>query len=129
MASFCGKVKESCIYFPHSTMPDKTAKMAEDLQKAMVHADDWEKRKTSIPGIFLVKMPDKELRVRLEFNPPDDAGNPTKRKGLYFDDAETVQAARKAFSDGRLEDLVTAVQKLNGTTKRKPAGDEEVFEI
>lgn len=109
-------------------MTDKITKLVDKLHRDMEHADDWERRKTSIPGIFIVKMP-KELRIRLEFNPPNDSGDPSKRKGLFFEDMETVQAARKAFSDGRVEELVEAVHKFNGDTGRKSGGNDEIFEI
>jgi hypothetical protein len=33
----------------------------------------------------------------LMFNPTDDAGNPTKRKGFYLGDPGTVEAARRAL--------------------------------
>ena|SRR2546428_12870686 len=109
-------------------MADKIAKLAEEMKKAMEHAEDWERKKTSIPGIFLVKMP-KELRVMLLFNPPDDVGNPRKKKGLFFDDAETIEAARKAFPDPRLDDLILAIQKLNASVGRKPPEDADVFQV
>ena len=110
-------------------MADKVAKLTEDLRKAMEHAEDWERRKTSIPGIFLVKMPDKDLRVMLMFNPPDDTGNPRKKKGLFFDDADTVEAAREAFPDERLDDLLAAVEKLNVASGKRPADDGDVFQV
>jgi hypothetical protein len=111
------------------SMVDKVTKLAEDIQKRMEHAEDWEKIPTSIPGIFMVHMPDKELRVMLMFNPTDDAGNPTKRKGFYFGDMDTVEAARKAFTDGRLEDLLGAVSRVNGTSRRRPADEGDVFQV
>ena len=110
-------------------MPDKISKLAEEMQKAFEHGEKWETKKTSIPGIFLVKMPESELRVSLTFNPLDNAGNPRKRKGFFFSDKETVEAARKAFSDGRLEDLIAAVQKVNGTSSRKASEDEDIFQV
>ncbi len=113
----------------HIRMPDKASKLVEEIKRTMEHAEDWEKKKTSIPGIFLVKMPDRELRVMLMFNPLDEQGVPTKRKGFYFGSAETVQAARAAFPDPRLDDLVSAVEKLNGASGRKRPSDEDVFEV
>ncbi|HLB67102.1 MAG TPA: hypothetical protein VJN63_01275 [Thermoplasmata archaeon] len=108
---------------------DKVTKLAEDIRTRMERAEDWEKVPTSIPGIFMVHMPDKELRVMLMFNPTDETGNPTKRKGFYFGDPGTVEAARKAFTDGRLEDLLAALSSVNGAPQRRPAGDRDVFQI
>ena len=110
-------------------MVERHAKIAENIRRTMEHAEDWEKKKTSIPGIFLVKMPDKQLRIMLVFNPPDAAGNPLKKKGLFFADMNTVASAREAFPDKRLDDLVAAVEKINVASGPKVSADEEIFEI
>ena len=110
-------------------MPDKVGKLVEDITRVMEHAEDWENKKTNIPGIFLVKMPDKALRVMLMFNPLDESGTPTKRKGFYFGNAETVKAARIAFPDKKLDDLVSAVEKLNSANVRGRRDDDDVFTV
>jgi hypothetical protein len=110
-------------------MPSKVDQLVENVTKAMEHADDWEKKKTSIPGIYLVRMPEKDLRVMLMFNPPDEAGNPRKKKGLYFEDVETVEAARLAFPNPGLPQLVEAVARVNQKSGKKPADEGEIFEV
>ncbi len=110
-------------------MDDRTEKLVEDIKRIMKNAGDWERKRTSIPGIFLVRMPDKEFRVMLMFSPIDEAGNPRKRRGLFFGVMDTVEAARRAFPDERLDALVAAVQKINGSPGRRPAGDEDVFQV
>ncbi len=110
-------------------MDDRTEKLAEDIKRTMKNAGDWERKRTSIPGIFIVRMPDKEFRVMLMFSPIDEAGNPRKRRGLFFGVMDTVEAARKAFPDERLDALVAAVQKINGSPGPKRASDGDVFEV
>jgi hypothetical protein len=95
--------------------------LSEKLRESMLHAEDWEKRKTPIPGIFVVKVPDKTLRIKLEFNTPDPEGNPTKRRGMYFDDARTLEAAKLAFANPKLKELLDAVGSIN---KVKPGAEE-----
>jgi hypothetical protein len=109
-------------------MASKTEQLAERIRKTMENAADWEKVKTQIPGIFMVKAPDKSLRVLIVFNPPDAAGNPTKKKGLYFTTMDWVMAARVAFPSKELDRLVEAVEKVNGPSKRS-GDDGEVFQI
>ena len=113
----------------NGSIVEKHAKIAEEIKRTMEHAEDWERRKTSIPGIFLVKMPDKNFRIMLLFNPPDSAGNPSKKKGLFFADSKTIKAAREAFPDPRIDTLVAAVEKLNLESGHKVAEDEEVLQI
>ena len=109
-------------------MPEKIEKQVEELKKMFEHAEDWETKKTSIPGIFIAKMPKKD-ELRLYFNPPDEEGKPSKRKGFYFITNEEVDAARKAFNDGKVNDLVEVVKKYNGHAQRKTNGDDEVFSL
>ncbi len=87
--------------------------LVQTLKESMEHADDWDKRKTPIPGIFVVRVPDKKLRLKLEFNTPDSSGNPTKRRGMYFEDMQTVDAAKEAFGSSKLKDLVNALSVIN----------------
>jgi hypothetical protein len=114
-------------------MSEKAADLASSIEKSLSNAAEWEKKKTSIPGIFLVRLPGEKLRVMLEFNPPDESGGPSKRKGLYFGDRATVEAARTAFPDKRLDDLIAAVEKLSarGAPERGVKGGkgDDVFEV
>jgi len=112
-------------------MSERVAELAASLQKTMGGASEWEKKRTSVPGVFLVRLPGPKLRVMLEFNPPGADGAPTKRKGLYFGDARTLEAARKAFPDPRMDDLVAAVEALaeKAEAGAKAKGNEDVFEV
>ena len=58
-------------------------KLAEDIRTRMENAGDWEKVPTSIPGRFMVHMPDKELRVMLMFNPDGVDGNPPPQRCFF----------------------------------------------
>jgi len=110
-------------------MPEKVARLFEDIKSMMKDASEWTRRKTTIPGIFVVRMPGTKLRVMLLFSPTDEAGNPRKRGGLFFADMDTVQQARRAFPDERLDALIAAVQQVNGPRSRDSQGEGEVLEI
>ncbi len=110
-------------------MADKSSKIAEDIKKTLEHAGDWETKRTPIPGIYLVRLPDKDLRVKIMFNPPDESGKPTRRKGWYFDDEETLIAARDAFNHPKISELLKAVARINSKGSKKPASDDDVFQF
>ena len=110
-------------------MANKVDQLTDGIRKAMEHADDWERRRTSIPGIFLVRMPEKDLKVMLMFNPPDSEGNPTRKKGLFFADQETVDAAKEAFPNPNLAALIEAVGRVNERAGRKRSDESEIFEV
>lgn len=109
-------------------MVDKAERLAEEIRQTMEHAVDWERKRTSIPGIYIVRPPDKAFRIMLEFNPPDDAGTPTKRKGLYFMNARVVDAAKAAFTAKGIDDLIAAVELINAQSGKRGT-DEDVFKV
>lgn len=94
-------------------MAKRSAEIAKSIETLLEHAEKWERKNTPIPGIYLVRMPGEELAVKLWFNPPDENGSPTKKKGLFFEELETVEAARQAFNDRKLDELIEAVEVVN----------------
>lgn len=103
--------------------------LAASIKESMETASEWEKKRTSVPGIFLVRLPGPKFRVMLEFNPPSASGAPSKRKGLYFSEASALEAARRAFSDQRMDDLVAAVHVLEDRAPARAEPVGEVFEV
>jgi hypothetical protein len=112
-----------------SEMDEKVAKLEQEIRKMMKDAPEWEMRKTSIPGIFVVRLPSKEFNVKLVFNPVDKDGNPRKRKGFYFNDIESVKSARAAFLDDRLESLVKAIESITKVSDKKSTGSDDVLKL
>jgi hypothetical protein len=105
-------------------MSEEQDKLGTAIRTALEPAQPWTKVKTTIPGIFVVKIPDnKGFRVSLMFNPPDDEGEPKKRKGLYFDDLYTARTAKEAFNDDSLETLIGAVRGVNHPSTATPVLD------
>ena len=70
--------------------------MEDELRTHLDEAKDWEKLPTSIPGVFVVKVPgtkNRKARLMVEVNPVDKNGQPKKRKGLFcrpFRDVFTI---------------------------------------
>ncbi len=110
-------------------MTEREDKIVEDIQGLAKSANDWQRIRTSIPGIFVVRLPGKAMRVMLMFSPVDESGNATKRRGFYFADMTAVQAARRAFPDERLEALVSAIQVINGPLRRSLEDVNRTLEI
>lgn len=54
------------------------------MLRAFLEGVDWERRKTSIPGVFLPKIPatgSRPAELAIEVNPVDSSGLPRKRRG------------------------------------------------
>ncbi len=109
--------------------------MSEDkLVSFLKTGSDWGRLKTSIPGIFVLKMPAyKSIPVRLavELNPVDSSGSPTKKRGLVLRSKEELEQFRELFQFEKLLPLLEGVDKVNPEMKKPVAGKPggEVLEI
>lgn len=106
----------------------------EKLATFLKSGDDWSRFKTSIPGVFVLKMPafrNSPTRLAVELNPVDGSGSPTKRRGLVLRTKEELDQFRELFQYDKLIPLVSGVEGVNPQTKRsigaKPG--EDVLEI
>ena len=98
--------------------------MSEDkLDQFLQTGNDWEKLKTSIPGVFIQKLPpyrNAPSRLAIEVNPVDASGSPTKRRGLlirYDDEYEAVKEMQL------LDDFVFCVGNCTTGTRPIWSGD------
>jgi hypothetical protein len=96
---------------------------------------DWGRLKTSIPGIFILKMPaykNSPARLAVELNPVDNSGSPTKRRGLVLRSMEELEEFKELFKFDKLEPLLNGVDKVNPQVRKsvfaKQPG-EDVLEI
>ncbi len=58
--------------------------LEESLTEFLEDGDDWERKKTSVDGVFILKLPEYKgnpPRLAIELNPTDSSGNPTKKRG------------------------------------------------
>ena len=74
--------------------------MSEDKIASFLKRPDWGRLKTSIPGIFVLKMPAYKsipARLAVELNPADSSGVPTKKRGLVLRSKEELEQYRELF--------------------------------
>jgi hypothetical protein len=95
---------------------------------------DWGKLKTSVPGIFVLKMPaykNSPARLAVELNPVDGSGSPTKKRGIVLRSREELEEYRAIFLVEKLAPLLEEMEKVNPEVKKQQVvkkGDE-VLEI
>lgn len=94
---------------------------------------DWEKKATSIPGVFLLRMPAFKSRppsIVVEVNPVDISGSPTKKRGIIIRSSSELEQIRNILTNAKLEQLSKSVDEVNPESKvgtKNPSSD--VFEI
>jgi len=93
---------------------------------------DWERKPTTVPGVFVLKMPPfrgTPARLAVELNPVDDLGRPTKKRGVLLRSSEELAEYKKLLEDGRLASLLKNVDALSPRAVKKEAPTPDIIEI
>ena len=105
----------------------------EKLEEFLRTGGDWERLRTSVPGVFIQKLPPYKSspeRLAVEINPVDSSGNPTKRRGLLIRSLDEFEAFREIIVDEKLPKLLEMLDAVNPATGRGGRRkDEDVIEI
>jgi hypothetical protein len=103
----------------------------EKLSNFLKSGQDWARLRTSIPGVFVLKMPaykNSPARLAIEVNPVDASGNPTKKRGLILRSLQELEEYSKILGSEKISVLLKAVEKTNPPTKKAKVG-EDVVEV
>jgi hypothetical protein len=103
----------------------------ERLAQFLKEGTDWERKVTSITGVFLLKVPTSRSRPELiviEGNPVDKSGSPTKKRGIIRSSSELDQI-RNILTNIKLEQLAKSIDEVNPEVKTPPKSSSDIFEI
>jgi len=102
------------------SIKDRLLKFSEELE-------DWEKIRTSIPGVSIVKLPTRgsAVRLALEVVPTDEEGNPLKRKGIYITSIQQWNSLKEIFSNPKGLELINSIEELKGEKSRKQPEEKD----
>jgi hypothetical protein len=107
--------------------------LEEKLRLFLKTGSDWARLKTSFPGVFVLKLPPfrgSPARLAVELNPIDDAGNPTKRRGLILRDVGELEEYERIFQSDKLKPLLVSVVAVNPQEMKRVAKQgEDILEI
>lgn len=106
----------------------------EKLADFLKTGKDWSRTRTSIPGVFVLKLPpyrSSPSRLVAELNPVDEVGNPKKRRGLVLRSSAELEEFKKMFLDEKLPKLLSMLDRVNPevNAKKIKKGDEGVIEL
>ena len=112
----------------------ESSSFTEKLASFLKSGDDWSRLKTTIPGVFVLKMPaykSSPTRLAVELNPVDASGSPTKRRGLVLRTKQELDEFNELFQYDKLVPLVQGVEGVNPQIKKFTAAKpgEDVLEI
>ncbi len=92
---------------------------------------DWSRLKTTVPGIFVLKLPayrGSPSRLAVEVNPVDESGSPKKKRGLVIRDQVELKEFTELVQNERLKKLTAELDQVNPKKEREKHSDE-VLEI
>lgn len=107
--------------------------MSEDkLAELLKKGKDWEKVKTNVPGVFVMRMPgtkSREPSLSVELNPVDASGSPTKRRGLIVMNVMEFMEFKDLVNNEKVEELLERLENVNPGSARKSKESQKVIEI
>ncbi|MGI0047827.1 MAG: hypothetical protein ACREBB_11680 [Nitrosotalea sp.] len=108
--------------------------MSEDKISSFLNTGpDWGRLKTTIPGVFLLRMPAYKnipTRLAVELNPVDERGAPTKKRGLVLRSKRELEQYKEIFQFDKIASLLGNVEKVNPHVNKLAAKPgEDVLEI
>ena len=106
-------------------MPD------DKLSEFLKNGKDWSRLRTSVPGIFVLKLPayrGSPSRLAVEVNPVGEDGLPMKRRGLVIRDQSELREFVELLNEGRLQKLMEELERVNPKGKVVQGGGD-VLEI
>ncbi len=107
--------------------------MAEEkLAEFLDTGKEWSRLRTSVPGIFVLKLPAYKHspgRLVVEINPVDRADNPTKRRGLVLRSMAELEAFNEVYEYDKLSKLLGILDGVNKVKTGKLRKEEKVIEL
>ena len=103
----------------------------EKLEEFLETGKDWAKVKTSVPGVFVMKMPgskNREPSLSVEINPVDASGSPTKRRGLIIRSVDELLEFKDILGNEKVETLLEMLEDVN-PARPDSKQSKEVIEI
>jgi hypothetical protein len=104
----------------------------ERLLEFLRDGTDWERKPTSIAGVFLLKLPPFKGRpatLAIEVNPVDSTGSPSKKRGIVLRSEAEIGEINKLVSNPKLSQLAKSIDEVNPQRKRPATDQGDIFEI
>ncbi|MEM2260436.1 MAG: hypothetical protein QXY65_05155 [Candidatus Methanomethylicaceae archaeon] len=106
--------------------------LEEKLKDFLKKGKDWERKRTTINGVFILKIPqgkNKPSRIIVELNPIDEFGNPTKKRRIILRNLEELKEFKNLLNIKRLEYLLKEIKNINPKIKERIKTSKETIEI
>jgi len=103
------------------------------LAEFLKNGKDWSRLRTSLPGVFVLKLPAYKRspsRLAIELNPVGEDGAPKKKRGLVLRSMAELEEFRQLFQYEKLLKLMEMLEAVNPKVEAGRRGKgEEVIEL
>lgn len=99
--------------------------MDENLQDILEHGKEWEKIKTTTPGVWISKMPGNPPYLVLLLNLVDPTGKPIKKNYIYVRSLDELDDFIELFSSPKVKEIMQKISEVNPDTQK----EEKVLDI
>ena len=105
----------------------------EKLADFLKNGKDWSRMRTTVPGVFVLKLPaykGSPSRLAVELNPVGEDGTPKKKRGLVLRSTVELEDFKQLFQYDKLSKLMEILEAVNPKVEveRRRKG-EEVIEL
>ncbi|HKR73747.1 MAG TPA: hypothetical protein VJR94_06510 [Candidatus Nitrosocosmicus sp.] len=117
----------------YNILSDRKMSGDERLSQFLNEGKDWERKPTSIPGVFLFKLPEYRGRpptIAIEINPLNSNGAPSKKRGIVIKSSEELNSILELIGNSKVSQLAQSIDNVNPERKAVVKSDStDVFEI
>lgn len=105
----------------------------ERLSQFLKEGKDWERKPTSIAGVFLFKLPEYRGRpptIAIEINPLNSNGTPSKKRGIVIKSLDELNSILELIGNSKVSQLAQSIDSVNPERKSIVKNEStDVFEI
>lgn len=104
----------------------------ERLGQFLKEGKDWERKATSMPGVFLLRLPSYKGRpasLAIEINPVDSSGSVTKKRGVVIRSGPELEIISRLLTNPKITQLAKSIDTVNPEKTPAVKAGEDVFEI
>ena len=88
----------------------------ERLSQFLREGKNWERKATSIPGVFLIKLPEYKSKppyIAMEINPVHSTGAATKKRGILIKSSSELEQISNILTNAKIVQLATSLDEVN----------------
>jgi hypothetical protein len=106
--------------------------ISESLRAFLETGEDWERKNTTVPGVYLIKLPrtrNRPASLALELNPIGESGLPIKRKGLMIMSGHELEAFRRLMENPKVASVLDAIDDMFPERRNVGRAPDDIVEI